>query len=143
MSAGEICCGNSKGAMKLIIASEASIRLEMSAGGFEIASDDVPISPYHLLAGSLASCTALTVGSWAQGAQISLEGLEIKVAWTMIDEHPKRIDRIEVELRWPGLPEGRIAAAERVADQCPIHATLARAAEVRRRIVAGVPGGRE
>lgn len=40
-----------------------------------------------------------------------------------------------MELRWPGLPTERVETAERVADLCPIHATLERSAEISRRIV--------
>ena len=42
--------------MRMILEDELRIRLDMTGEGFEIASEDVSISPYHLLAGSLASC---------------------------------------------------------------------------------------
>lgn len=109
--------------------------MEMSGDGFEIASEGLPISPYHLLAGSLASCTALTLQSWAEGAAIDMAPVALHVAWEHVDERPQRIERIDVELRWPGLPEARVATAERVADLCPIHATLKRGTEIALRIV--------
>ena len=110
--------------------------MEMTGDGFEITSEGAPISPYHLLAGSLASCTALTLQSWAEGAGIDMAPLTLHVAWENAEERPNRVSRIDVELRWPGLPRDRVATAERVADLCPIDATLKRAAEVSRRIVA-------
>jgi putative redox protein len=122
--------------VRLVLETETRARLEMSGDGFEIASEGAPISPYHLLAGSLASCTALTLQSWAEGAGIDMAPLTIHVAWENAEERPARIERVETELRWPGLPEERVATAERVADLCPIHATLERAAELSRRVVA-------
>ncbi len=41
--------------MRMILESELRIRLEVAGEGFAIASEDIAISPYHLLAGSLAS----------------------------------------------------------------------------------------
>lgn len=123
--------------MKLILEGEDRIRFEMTGDGFEMASEGASISPYHLLAGSLASCTALTVDSWAQGAGFDISSLVISVAWEMVEERPKRISRLDMELRWPSLPADRVDIAERVADLCPIHATLVRAAEVSRRVIPG------
>lgn len=123
--------------MRMILEGEDRIRFEMAGDGFEMSSEGPAISPYHLMAGSLASCTALTVESWAQGAGIDTGTLVISVAWEMVEERPKRISRLDMELRWPALPSDRVETAERVADLCPIHATLLRAAEVSRRIVPG------
>jgi uncharacterized OsmC-like protein len=123
------------GSMRMILENEKRIRLEMEGEGFEIASEGRPISPYHLLAGSLASCTALVVASWAEGAGIDAGPLTITVAWEMVEERPKHVARMEMELFWPTLPEERLRIAERAADLCPIHATLERGIEIERRIL--------
>ena len=115
--------------------------MDMAGDSFGITSEGPPISPYHLLAGSLASCTALTLQSWAETSGIDMAPLSLHLTWENVDERPKRIARIDMELRWPGLPEERVGTAERVADLCPIHATLKRATEVSRRIVALPSGG--
>lgn len=125
--------------MRLVLEAETRARLEMSGAGFEIASEGATISPYHLLAGSLSSCTALTLQSWAEQAGIDMAPLVIQVAWEHAEERPARIARVEMELRWPGFPEERVETAERVADLCPIHTTLKRAADVARTIVP-LPG---
>jgi putative redox protein len=122
--------------MRLILEGETRARMEMGGEGFEIGSEGPAISPYHLLAASLASCTALTLQSWAEGAAIDMAPLTLHVAWEHAEERPQRIERIDLELRWPGLPEARVATAERVADLCPIHATLKRGTEIARRVVA-------
>lgn len=122
--------------MRLVLEGETSARLELGGDGFEIVSDGEPISPYHLLAGSLASCTALTLGSWAEGAGVDMAPLTLHVAWQHSDERPSRIARIDMELRWPGLAAERVGTAERVADLCPIHATLKRGTPISRRVLA-------
>lgn len=122
--------------MRLVLEAETSARLEVAGEGFEIVSKGSPISPYHLLAGSLSTCTALTLEGWAAGVGIDMAPLTIHVGWQHAEEQPARIALVDMELRWPGLPTERIATVERVADLCPIHATLERAAEITRRIVA-------
>lgn len=120
--------------MRLILDGEDRIRLDMAGEGFEILSDGTPVSPFHLLAGSLASCTALTVSTWAEGAGIDTGPLVVSVSWEVAGQRPMRVTRMVMDLRWPGLPAERVATAERVAELCPIHATLRRAAEISRRV---------
>ncbi|HEY1145963.1 MAG TPA: OsmC family protein [Allosphingosinicella sp.] len=130
--------------MKIVLEDETHIRLEVAGDGFAITADGVDISPYHLLAASLASCTALTVASWAGGAGIATEGLTISVSWEMVDDRPKRVAHIEQTLHWPALPADRVTIANRVANLCPIRATLnagTRApSRVERADSAGAPG---
>lgn len=119
-----------------MLTGEDAVRLEMTGTGFEIVSGAIPLSPYHLLAASLASCTALTLQSWATGARLDIGALAIDVAWTKASTRPSRVESIEMTLRWPGLPNERVGTAERVADLCPIHATLKRASTIVRRVAA-------
>ena len=63
--------------MRLILEGESGIRLVLAGDGFEITSDDVSISPYHLLAGSLASCIALVVSPWAERTRLDPCPIEI------------------------------------------------------------------
>ena len=121
--------------MRLVLTGEDRVRVEMAGDGFDIVAEGTTaVSPYHLLAGSLASCTVLTLESWARSAGFDLRPLTIDVGWVHAETRPTRVTRIEMALRWPGLPPERIAAAERVADLCPIHATLKRGTEVARHI---------
>jgi hypothetical protein len=84
----------------------------------------------------LASCTALTVASWAQATNISVAPLVVSITWELAEARPKWVTSIDMELSWPRLTRERSATAERVADLCPIHATLKRATDLSRRIVA-------
>lgn len=120
--------------MKVILEGDTRIRLDMTGDGFEISSAGAAISPYHLLAASLASCTALTVASWAAGAGVGTDRLSIAVEWTFIEGQPKRVQSMSQALHWPELLPARVQAADRAAKLCPIDATLRAGAEVTSRI---------
>ncbi len=122
--------------MRLILEDETRIRLEMLGEDFEITSEGLSLSPYHLLGASLASCAALMVASWAESAAIPIEALTVVVSWQMTEDGPKRVAQLVMELRWPGLPSERQGAVNRLVDLCPIHATLERGVEISRRIVS-------
>jgi uncharacterized OsmC-like protein len=116
--------------MRVVLEGEHRLRLEVAGDGFEITSEGASISPYHLLAASLASCTALTVSSWADGAGIAAHTMVIAVVWEMAADKPKRITRVEQTLRWPELPADRIGVVHRLARLCPIETTLERGTTV-------------
>src|SRR5690606_9402235 len=122
--------------MRLILEGEDRIRLEMAGEGLEILSEGAPLSPFHLLAASLASCTALAVSPWAAGAGLAAAPRSLSGRRARADTRPKRVTRMAMELRWPGRPAARVATAERLAEPCPIHATLQRAVELSHRITA-------
>ncbi|MBN8968128.1 MAG: OsmC family protein [Rhizobiales bacterium] len=129
-----VSCRNE--AVRLILEDEARIRLEPVGEDFEIISEGASLSPYHLLGASLASCTALMIASWGESAAIPIEALTIVVSWQMTEDGPKGVAQLEMELRWPGLPSGRLSAVNRLVDLCPIPATLQQGAEISRRIVS-------
>ncbi len=124
-----------EGEIRIILEGASRVRLDLSGEDLEVSSENLePVSPYHLLAASLASCTALTIASWATGAGIETDRLVVSVGWEMSEARPKRITRMRMEVVWPGLPTERLAAAHRAADLCPIHATLRLGTEIAREI---------
>jgi uncharacterized OsmC-like protein len=110
--------------MRMILEGESRIRLEMVGEGFGIKSDRVSISPYHLLAGSLASCIGLVMAAWAGGAGVDVRPVTISIGWEHAEDEGNRVKLMEVEVHWPGLPDSRKVVAERLVEACPIHATL-------------------
>jgi uncharacterized OsmC-like protein len=132
--ATRLCCGAYEGSFDLVVAGDREVRVESGTSGLRVLATGRTVSPYHLMAGSLGICTAMTVSGWAERAGLDAEGLTITVRWTTADERPARVDRYEMEIHWPTLPAQRAQAAERAADGCPIHATLARAARISRSV---------
>ena len=120
--------------MNLILEGESGVRLALAGDGFEITSDDVSISPYHLLTGSLASCIALVVSPWAERAGLDPAPVIISISWEHVGATDYRVKYMDVEVQWPGLPEARKAVVERLAEACPIHATLLAGTEISSRV---------
>jgi uncharacterized OsmC-like protein len=111
--------------LRITLVGEDSIRLEDSPGMMtvEAASAEQVMSPFHMLAAGLASCTFSVLHSWAQHAKLDPSPLSLDLSWTFAEE-PHRVGAIKVVVRWPGLPAERKAAAGRAAALCAVHKTL-------------------
>ncbi len=111
--------------MKITLLGDDSIRLDPIPGALtiEAASAEMSYSPFHMLASSLATCTFSVLYSWATHAKLSVDDLSLDVRWRF-GEDPHRVSDISVIMNWPSLPANRLAAAERVAALCTVHATL-------------------
>lgn len=123
--------------MKITLLSDERIRLEGVAGPMTIEADspEMSFSPFHMVAGGLATCVYSVLHSWASNAELSAEDLQIEVGWRFAD-NPHRVGHYEVALLWPSLPEARRPAAERAAHLCPIHKTLQHPPEIHTHIQA-------
>jgi uncharacterized OsmC-like protein len=112
--------------MRLLLKTETSLVLEPgTGGGFEIeaAAEELALSPFHLLAASLATCIFSVLHGWAAEAGLDTESLRLQVEWTFAED-PARVGTIDLAIEWPSLPEKRRAAAARAARACTVHATL-------------------
>lgn len=126
--------------MRLILETEASIRL--APGGAELAVEsagEVSLSPFHLLAASLALCTWSVLASWAEQARLPAETLELVVRWEFGGD-PVRVADVELRVEWPGLPAARRDAARRAAGQCTVHHTLEHGSRVTTRVATADAG---
>jgi uncharacterized OsmC-like protein len=122
--------------MRLILETETSIRLAPEGPELTVeARGETMLSPFHLLAASLAMCTWSVLAAWAGHAGLSGEGLELAVSWQLGGD-PVRVADVALEIEWPGLPAGRRAAAVRAARHCTIHHTLEHGARVTTRVAA-------
>lgn len=98
-----------------------SVRADMSV---EEGGADRGMKPAELLAGSLGACIAIMVQAYCDkhgytdgevGASLTIE----------LADDPKRIKGIVIDLELPkDVPEDRKPAIKRVAELCPVHATL-------------------
>jgi len=117
--------------MKITLLGDNTIRLEQTGEHMTIEADsaDRVYSPFQMLASGLAFCADSVMRSWASNAKLSADDLAIEVRWTFADD-PHRVGKMEMKVMWPSLPENRVAAAERVAGLCAIHATLTHPPEI-------------
>lgn len=113
--------------MKLVLQGERIIRLTLEGGG-ELAVESgtdahVHLSPLHMLAASLATCTAAVLASWAEQAGLDTSDLAIGLEWDYVEE-PYRVGEYRMHVEWPSLPQPRRSAALRVAEHCTVEQTL-------------------
>jgi len=119
--------------MKLILESDQRIRLNADEQAFAIEAAGGELSPFHLLAASLATCTWSVLLAWATQADLETQDLQITVDWEFGGD-PYQVSGIVMELIWPGLPPERHAAARRAAALCTVHSTLEHGTEVMTRV---------
>ena len=113
--------------MHILLHDESDLTVsQFDKPGFEVEVEkDVHAhySALQMFASSLGLCTASVLISYGEQLDASTEGLEVRVRWTYADE-PYRVDDIDMEINWPDLPDSRLQAAERAAEQCTTHNTL-------------------
>ena len=111
--------------MKLTLLAEDRVRYEVTPGPLtiEAPSAETAVSPFHLLGGSLATCTFSVLSAWGSRAGFALDDLVLDVSWTFA-EKPHRVDTLALDIVWPSLPASRLEAAKRAAALCTVHVTL-------------------
>jgi len=124
--------------VKITLLSDDRIRLDGGAGPMTIEAEsaETSYSPFHMLASSLATCTLSVLHAWATNAKLPADGLAVEVGWTFVEE-PHRVGSMSLDIDWPGLPENRRAAAQRVADLCTVKVTLKHPPELVTNVNAG------
>lgn len=115
--------------MQLTVVDDQEIRLDVGEH-HPLTMQGTTWGAFHLLAASLAVCTAAVLREYATTAQFTLEPFAIVVRWHMA-ERPRRADRFDVHLvLGPHVPPSRHDALVRAAEQCPVHQTLAHGMEI-------------
>ncbi len=90
----------------------------------DIGGDASAFSPTDLVAAGLASCILTTMAMWAERHELDLTGVTAHVGKEMQSD-PRRIGRLPVVVTLPAsIPANIRPALERVAHQCPVHASL-------------------
>lgn len=99
----------------------------------EAGGTDAGPSPTRLLAASLASCTAITVGMYADRKGWDIEGLEVAVDFEGPPERGEQAELV-VTLALPdGLTDEQAERMEKIAGKCPVHRVLAAGARIETR----------
>ena len=116
--------------MEIHLSTEESIRLTTAGEGVAfVPRESASLSPFHLLAASLATCTHAVLHSYGHTAGIPLDDLAVDVSWEF-GGAPYRVSRMRMTIDWPALPAGRRGAARRAAAQCTVHHTLEQGSHV-------------
>jgi uncharacterized OsmC-like protein len=92
--------------------------------------------PLQMFAASLGLCVAAVLDAYAQGPLgMSTGNLRIGVRWSY-GERPHRVDRFELDVVWPDLPDDRREVVERAIESCAIHRTLEHPPQIETRVHA-------
>jgi len=88
-----------------------------------LGGDDAGPSPEELLAASLASCTAITMGMYAQRKGWEIGDVEVECTYTPSERGCPT--RFALTLRMPSsLPDEIVRRLQIIAAKCPVHRTL-------------------
>ena len=86
--------------------------------------NDAGPSPGELLGCSLGTCIAIMVQNYCDMKGYTDGQVDVSLTLELADE-PKRIAGFIVDVELPGdVPENRMGAIRRIAEHCPVHATL-------------------
>ncbi|MFQ5527950.1 MAG: OsmC family protein [Thermoanaerobaculia bacterium] len=109
---------------------------EPPAGG---GSDQGP-TPYEILVGSLAACTAITLRWYANHTRIELEGVDVALEFDRVhaddcaeceQETGGLIERIRSRVTIRGsFDEAQRARLTQIAGRCPVHKTLTHGVQI-------------
>jgi uncharacterized OsmC-like protein len=124
--------------LKITLLSADRIRMDGGPGplSVEAESAETSYSPFHMLASALATCTLSVLHAWAANAKLPADDLAVEVGWSFVED-PHRVGSLALDIDWPGLPENRRAAAQRVADLCTVKVTLHHPPEIVTTVNAG------
>ena len=90
-------------------------------------------SAIQMFATAMGLCTYSVLAGYAEHSDTPTEQLSVRMRWSY-EEHPYRIDKIDMDIQWPDLPESKLAAAQRAATKCTLHNTLEHPPEVTTRV---------
>lgn len=126
----------------------SGLRVEITSRHFTFLADEPPSvgggdqgpSPYELLAGSLAACTATTLRLYADHKGIALDGVDIEVEFDRVHAtdcleceaaEGGLIERLRTQIRLHGsFDEAQKKRLVQVAQRCPVHKTLAKGVQI-------------
>ena len=86
--------------------------------------NDAGPSPVELVGCSLGACIAVMVQTYCDRQGYTNGQVGVNLALELADE-PKRVAGFVVDVELPAdVPDNRMAAVRRIAEHCPVHATL-------------------
>jgi putative redox protein len=123
---GELHCRAEHAPSKTVLATDAPVDNMGKGESF---------SPTDLLATSLATCMATTMGMVARRSGWDIDGVTLRVQKEMTKEPPRRVQRLSVTFQIPervraALGDDARQALERAARTCPVALSLSDSVEV-------------
>ena len=123
--------------MDIVMHSDTSLTLRnFHQPDFAVDTEDpqAHFSALPMFAASLGLCTFSVIAEYASRFDAPTEDIEVDLDWDYVED-PYRIGSIDMEIRWPQVPESRLEAVERAAKRCTIHNTLHHPPQMSTRVV--------
>lgn len=79
---------------------------------------------------SLGRCTYAVLDNYALRLDLPPDNITMILNWEF-DYEPTTIKNIDLQIKWPELPESRIKAVERASHKCTIHNTIKDCVEIK------------
>ncbi|HID83491.1 MAG TPA: OsmC family peroxiredoxin [Chromatiales bacterium] len=89
----------------------------------ELKSEALYFGAISMFVASLGRCTYAVLNSYAMRLDLPLDNITMQLTWEY-SQQPTRISKINMQIRWPELPEKRLKSVERAAHLCTIHQTI-------------------
>ncbi|MEJ2646155.1 MAG: OsmC family protein [Gammaproteobacteria bacterium] len=112
--------------MKILLHTEEDLEFQsFDQPGLEVEprDPDAHYSALQMFATSVALCTYSVLASYADTIDVSDADMTMRIKWSYADD-PFRIGHMDMDIRWPGVPDSRIKAARAAANHCTLHHTL-------------------
>ena len=112
--------------MKLhFLEAQKFIASDFDQDGFDV-SGEKPIYELTALATfvlSLARCTFSVLWVYGDRKGVDPDLVEMTMSWDF-DHEPTRFRQIVMDIHWPGLPQKKLRAVQKMAHHCTIHHTI-------------------
>lgn len=113
----------------------------------DVGGTDTGPTPYELLLGAVASCTAITLSMYAQRKGLDVEAISVRYTYDRIhaddcadcdDDAAGYLDHVTSEIFIDGtFDEEQRARLAQIATRCPVHRTLEAGVHFTDRVIVG------
>jgi putative redox protein len=109
--------------------------------------NDAGPNPYELLLAALGACTSMTVRMYAERRLWPLQGVQVRLTFSRIhaadcaecDTKKGMVNQIDIEISFQGdLSENQRDRLIEIANNCPVHRTLASETQIRTKLTAAI-----
>ena len=114
-----------------LISTTEIVLTQLGESGFEISGNDDKLyyGAMEMYVSSLAMCTYSVLAAYGERVEVDVEGLTVRLKWTYGGK-PTLIEQVDMDIRWPEIPESKLDTAMRAAATCTIHRTMEHSVEV-------------
>ena len=123
--------------MNVYLAGETEVQLsQMGSDDFNVTKKNEALyyGAIAMWVTSLGRCTYAVLDHYALRLDLDPDVITEKLTWDFSFD-PTTIEKIQLTITWPGLPENRRKAVERASHQCTIHTTIKECVDITVKVI--------